>query len=159
MVKRKVGIFGAFDIPLLVTLLALMIFGWLNIYSAGLNLDHPSIFDGSREYGKQFYWMIAAMLIGFVILLIDGEVFKQFALPYFGFTVLLLVAVLIFGKKVNGATSWFGFGSFGIQPSEFAKLGVALALSAFLIQVNEKVPTLRTKIIAFTLIGIPALLF
>lgn len=158
MVKRKGGIFGAFDIPLLITLFALMIFGWLNIYSAGLNLDHPSIFDGSREYGKQFYWMIAAMVIGFVILLIEGEVFKQFAMSYFGITILLLIAVLLFGKKVNGATSWFGFGSFGIQPSEFAKLGVALALSSFLVQVNEKIPTLRTKFIAIGIIGIPAAL-
>ncbi|NND77327.1 MAG: rod shape-determining protein RodA [Flavobacteriales bacterium] len=158
MVKRKEGIFGTFDIPLLIAFLLLMFMGWFNIYSAGLSLDHPSIFDSSREYGKQFYWMMGALFIGFVILLLDGEVFKQFSIPFYGFTVLLLIAVLFFGKKVNGATSWFGFGSFGIQPSEFAKLGVALALSGFLVQVNEKIPTKRTKLKAMAIIAIPALL-
>ena len=40
--------------------------------------------------------------------------------------------VLILGKEVNGARSWFEFGSLSLQPSEFAKFGTALALAAYL---------------------------
>ncbi|MEM7160882.1 MAG: rod shape-determining protein RodA [Bacteroidota bacterium] len=132
MVKRSNGIFGEFDFPLFIVFILLLFFGWFNIYSASLNLDHLSIFDSSQEYGKQFIWICVSIGIGFFIMLLDGGIFKTLSIPFYGFTILLLIAVLLFGKKVNGATSWFGFGSFGIQPSEFAKLGLALVIANFI---------------------------
>ena len=156
MVRRSNKLFGTFDIILFGLFLVLVFFGWLNIYSASLNADHLNIFDSSQEYGKQFIWICISMGLGFFIMLLDGDMFKQFALPFYGFSMLLLLAVLIFGKEVNGAKSWFGVGSFGIQPSEFAKLGLALALPAFLVSTNEKKPSLRSRLISIVLISIPA---
>ncbi len=170
MVKRSNSIFGSFDILLFTVFIVLLFFGWLNIYSAALNPEHSSIFDRSQEYGKQFIWICVSLGIGFFIMLLDGGIFKQFSLPFYGITTLLLIAVLLFGKKVNGATSWFGVGSFGIQPSEFAKLGLALFLS-FIISEKVSIGTdidfnvlgVRIKIDGSTIlskgiIAIPALL-
>ncbi|MEM9051128.1 MAG: rod shape-determining protein RodA [Bacteroidota bacterium] len=136
----------------------LAIMGWFNIYSASYNLDHPSMFDTSQEYGKQFIWIATSAVLGLVILLFDGDFIKRSAPIVFGVTTLLLVLVLIFGKEVNGAKAWFGFGSFGIQPSEFAKLGTALMLSFYLSQVNIKIEETSTKIKAAAIIAVPALL-
>ena len=156
MAKRQTGIWGKFDVLLGTTYLILVLFGWFNIYAAGYTLEHPSIFDFSQEYGKQFIWIGISLAIGFFLLIIEGEIYKQIALPVYGFFILLLIAVLIFGKEVNGAKSWFGIGSFGIQPSEFSKLGVALALAATLEKFNPKDFSLIPRLIAASIILIPA---
>lgn len=137
---------------------ALLIMGWLNIYSASYNVDHPSIFDNTQEYGKQFVWIVTALILGGVIMLFDGTFIKRSAPIVYGVTTLLLLLVLIFGKEVNGAKSWFGFGSFGIQPSEFAKLGTSLMLAHYLSGVNIRMKDLKTKVFAVGILALPALL-
>jgi rod shape determining protein RodA len=132
--------------------------GWLNIYSASYSIDHPSIFDSTQEYGKQFIWIVTAIVLGSVILLFDGTFIRRSAPLVYGITTLLLVLVLIFGKEVNGAKAWFGFGSFGIQPSEFAKLGTSLMLAYYLSETNIRMENMRTKIIATAILALPALL-
>ncbi|MCZ4408616.1 rod shape-determining protein RodA [Cryomorphaceae bacterium 1068] len=138
--------------------LVLAIMGWFNIYSASYNLDHPSMFDSTQEYGKQFIWICTSGVLALVILLFDGDFIKRSAPIVFGVTTLLLVLVLIFGKEVNGAKAWFGFGSFGIQPSEFAKLGTAMMLAYYLSQINIKIEQTSTKVKASAIIAVPALL-
>ncbi len=116
------------------------------------------MFDSTQEYGKQFIWICTSGVLALVILLFDGDFIKRSAPIVFGVTTLLLVLVLIFGKEVNGAKAWFGFGSFGIQPSEFAKLGTALMLAYYLSQINIKIEQTSTKVKATAIIAIPALL-
>jgi len=141
-----------------VIFLVLAIMGWFNIYSASYNPMHPSMFDSTQEYGKQFIWIATSGVLALVILLFDGDFIKRSAPVVYGVTTLLLVLVLIFGKEVNGAKAWFGFGSFGIQPSEFAKLGTALMISYYLSQINIKIEQTSTKVKASAIIAIPALL-
>ena len=121
-----------FDRPLLIMYLALLFMGWANIYSAAYDPEHANIFDQSKEYGKQAVWMGISLLLGGGILLVSGQLFRDWAFGIYGFVLLLLVAVLIVGKEVNGAKAWFGVGSFGIQPAEFAKYATALALTRYL---------------------------
>lgn len=137
---------------------ALMLMGWFNIYSASYNLDHPSIFDTTQEYGKQFIWMVTACALGFVVMLFDGVFIRRLSPAVYGVTVLLLVLVLLFGKEVNGAKAWFGFGSFGIQPSEFAKLGTSLMLAYYLSQPNTRMEDFKTKVRAVAILALPAVL-
>jgi rod shape determining protein RodA len=142
----------------IIIFLTLAIMGWFNIYSASYNPEHPSMFDSTQEYGKQFIWIATSAVLALVVLLFDGDFIKRTAPVVFGVTTLLLVLVLIFGKEVNGAKAWFGFGSFGIQPSEFAKLGTALMLAYYLSQVNIKIEQTSTKVKATAIIAFPALL-
>ncbi len=138
--------------------LTLIIMGWLNIYSASYNIDHPSVFDSSQEYGKQFIWIVTAIVLGSVILLFDGIFIRRSAPIVYAVTTLLLLLVLIFGKEVNGAKSWFRLGSFGIQPSEFAKLGTSLLLAFYLSQVNIRMKDFKTKATTVGILALPALL-
>ncbi len=118
------------DWQLVFIYLLLVFMGWLNIYAAVYNESHQSIFDFTQRYGMQLLWIAAALVLAIFILAIDSKFFYVFAYPLYGVTILLLVAVLIFGKEVNGAKSWIFIGKVGgLQPSEFAKVGAVLALA------------------------------
>ncbi len=146
-----------FDRPILVLYLLLMFMGWANIYSAAYDPTHPSIFDLEKEYGKQAVWMGISFLLGAGILLIRGEVFRDAANVIYAFVLLLLVAVLLFGKEVNGAKAWFAIGGFGIQPAEFAKFATALALSRYLSGLKALVDV-RSRVISAAIILSPVAL-
>lgn len=123
------------DFGLLALYLILIALGVSNIYSAVYDPEHTGLFDFSTEHGKQIMWFGISVFLGLAIMLIDSAFIRKYSYWFYGVTMLLLVAVL-FTPPVNGARSWFGFGSVGIQPSEFAKVGVALALAAFLSQTS-----------------------
>ena len=143
-----------FDRPILVMYLLLMFMGWANIYSAAYDVDHASIFDQSKEYGKQAVWMGISLVLGASILLVRGDLIRESAFGVYAAVLVLLVAVLIFGKEVNGAKAWFGVGSFGIQPAEFAKFATALALSRYLSGLKA-LADVRSRVISTILILFP----
>ena len=78
-----------------------------------------------------------------MIIMVDGKFFRAFAYPLYGTMILVLLGVLFFGKEIAGARSWYAFGRFSIQPSEFAKFATVLALSAFLSEMNWSVADLE----------------
>jgi rod shape determining protein RodA len=110
----------------------LVFMGWINIYSAVYDPSHPSILDFDHRYGKQFVWICAACIIAVIILFIDSRFYEFFAYGFYIFMIIILILVLLIGKEVNSSKSWFAFGSLQIQPSEFAKPAVAIALAKFL---------------------------
>ena len=106
--------------------------GWFNIYAAVYNEEHSGILDFSQRYGKQFIWIIASLVLAVFVVIIDNRFYFFFSWFIYGACMLLLILVLIFGKEINGAKSWFEFGGLSLQPSEFAKFGTALALASYL---------------------------
>lgn len=130
--QRSSNILGRLDWITVILWLVMMVMGWLNIYAAVYNEQHTSIFDMSQRYGKQLIWIIAALVLAVLVLVTDNKLWFFFAWFIYGFLILLLLLVLIFGKEINGARAWFEVGAFSIQPSEFAKFATALALASFL---------------------------
>lgn len=116
----------------IVIYLLLVIMGWLNIYAAVYDENHSSILDFSQRYGKQLIWIMASIILIFLIIIIEPSFFNQFAYLVYGISIILLILTLIIGKEVAGARSWIEFGSFSIQPAEFVKLSTALAIAHFL---------------------------
>jgi rod shape determining protein RodA len=144
---------------LTIVIFILMLFlGWLNIFSAVYTEDHPGILDMSQRYGKQFVWICAALLIAVVVVLIDYRFYDFFAYLIYGMSIFLLMAVLVVGKEINGAKSWFMIGGFQIQPSEFAKPAVALALAKYLSGYNVNIKNIKTFLISALIIFTPSLL-
>ncbi|MFT3740590.1 MAG: rod shape-determining protein RodA [Breznakibacter sp.] len=109
--------------------LILIVFGWLNLYAANFNPENPIFFDTGKEYFKQLIWIVCALTMIWVISHTDSKFFVEIAYPFFGFTVLLLLAVLFFGKEVNGAKAWFEIGPLRIQPAEFTKVATGLVVA------------------------------
>ncbi|MBD3639114.1 MAG: rod shape-determining protein RodA [Crocinitomicaceae bacterium] len=119
------------DWTIVLIYLILVSLGVSNIYSAVYNPENPGLFNLQTEHGKQIMWIGVSMFLGLIIMFLDGSLIRQASFWIYGVIILMLVVVL-FMPAINGAHSWFAIGSFGIQPSELGKLGVALALSAHL---------------------------
>ena len=142
------------DMPIILLYITLVLIGWLNIYAAVFDESHANIFDLEKNYGKQLLWIATALFIGLMVLLIDSKFFSVFSFGIYGITLLMLIAVLFFGKYVNGSRSWFEIGSFRLQPAEFAKFATALVVAKYLSS-GVKMERFSTKISVLGLIGLP----
>ena len=156
--RQQKSIFENIDWTTVLLYFVMVIAGWLNIYAAVYNENHPSVFDLSQNYGKQMLWIVTALLIIVFVLVIDGKFYDAFAYVIFGVSMVSLVAVLFFGREIAGSKSWFRFGDVGIQPAEFAKFATALALAKYLSIVNLKTNLWKTKITAGAFLVVPMLL-
>ena len=158
MERRERGLLENIDWGIILIYLALVLIGWISIYSAVYDEAHSSIFDLDCRYGKQMIWIGVSLIISLFILVIDPKFFSQTAYVLYGVFILMLMAVLVVGSETKGAKSWFGVGDFGIQPSEFAKATTALALAKVLSGIEVDMKELKTKIAAITIVAIPMLL-
>lgn len=136
----------------------IVLFGWINIYSAVFDEAHQSIFDVTQRYGKQMIWIAAAAFLAFLLLLIDARIYENFSFLIYVAVMLLLLGVLVGGKEIAGSKSWFQIGSVAIQPAEFAKFATALALAKYLTMPNIDLRKLKYLLRAFIIILLPAAL-
>jgi rod shape determining protein RodA len=157
-VTRNVNIWNRLDKPVILIFLLLVVIGWFNIYAAVYNEEHTRIIDLSQRYGKQFIWILATFVIAVFVVVIDSRFYTFFAWFVYGFVILLLMLVLVLGKEINGARSWFQIGSLSLQPSEFAKAGTALALAAYLNSRKLDMNRFRAFVISGGIILLPAVL-
>lgn len=138
---------------------ALVIAGWLNIYAAEYDPEvDQSLFDFGTSAGRQLIWILTSIAIAFTIFFFDSKFFDSFAFIIYGVVMAMLLFILVGGKEVAGSKSWIGIGSFGLQPSEFAKFATALALAKYLDSANRKLTDLNTLGIAFGIIILPMVL-
>ena len=143
MAKRN-NIWANIDWITILLFMLLVFMGWLNIYAAVYNDEFQSIFDTSQRYGKQLIWIGAAFILAFIILLIDTNFYVFFSYILYGILIALLILVLLVGKEINGARSWFTIGSFGFQPSEFMKFATALVLARYMSTFGFKIHKLKS---------------
>ena len=152
------NIIGKIDWALLLMYLALATIGVLAIYAAAFNENQPSLFDMSQHYGKQLLFFGVSLFLGLVVLLIDAKFFNAFAYVIYGFSILLLLYVLVAGSTIAGSRSWIQFGGFSFQPSEFAKFGTALAVAHYLGNINTDFSKLKTQMTAYAMVIFPMML-
>ncbi len=125
----------------LATMLALAAFGICSIYSA--------TYRGEDQPNAPFYWMqavwVGAGLIAYTLaIIIDYRQIGKWTWVLYSICVLLLVFVLGFSTQRYGASRWIGIKGFGIQPSEFAKIGLVFALAYFLSDPDREVRSFKT---------------
>ena len=129
MRQLKNNIFANLDWVTILIYVTLVGFGWMNIYAASSTDSNKEILDFSTRYGKQMIFICLAIPLVIIILFLNSKFYEQFSSLLYLFSLVLLAGVLVFGKKINGATSWYNFGGIGLQPSEFSKAFTALALA------------------------------
>ena len=156
MTPRESSIYKNIDWSLVILVGVLMFFGLLNVVSATSNLEIAEWFDWGGKGGKQLMWILICSFLGFLILNIESEFFIRTSVLQYILTLVLLVAVLIIGKKIGGARSWFGFGGISLQPSEFAKPTTALLLAWYLSRDATKWRSLKVRFLSFLIVAIPA---
>lgn len=136
----------------------LVCLGWMTIYSASLPDESTSIFDLGQIYGKQILFIILSIPLIIVVLTVDAKIYDKYAFVFYGFSILLLMGLFVFGSTIKGQTNWYSFGPFGFQPSEFAKIATALVLSKYLSDVQINLKNTNHQLVAFGIIGFPVLL-
>jgi len=137
--------------------IALVGIGWINIYSASLSDSATGLFDFSQIYGRQLIFIMLSVILIIFILAIDAKFYERFSSVIYIISLASLLGLFIFGKNINGATSWYSFGSFGIQPSEFAKAATALALSKYVSDIQTNMQEFKHQLTSFLIIALPAL--
>jgi len=137
--------------------LAIMLFGWINIYASAYTEEHKNIFDFSQNYGRQMVWIGCAILISLIIMMIDIKFFPTVSYFVYAFILFLLISVLLLGSATAGSKSWFLIGSFKLQPSEFAKFATNLALAKYLSTIDIKMEDIKTKLTSFLILGLPVM--
>ncbi|KFF73853.1 rod shape-determining protein RodA [Chryseobacterium sp. P1-3] len=123
----------------------LCIFAIANIYSVDQKLGE-----------KQFIFFCISLFVGLVIFVGRSKFFENMAgIIYIG-GVLLLIGLFPFGKEILGQKNWYKFGSFTMQPVEFAKIGTALMLANYVSGPDFNLKNKKSLWTSLAIIGIPA---
>lgn len=129
--------------------------GIINIYSA----TTPYKIVGSPYYLKQFYWMLVGMFVALMACTVDYHILEDFSYTLYAFLVLLLVAVLVVGRRSMGATRWLNLGFFNIQPSELMKIVIIITFARFFNNFQSIGGlTIRDMVFPLSILALPALL-
>lgn len=125
--------------------------GWLNIYSSSLSSMEDT-------YEKQLLFIVLTIPLIFIILSVDGKFYEKYASIIYGISLLSLAGLFLFGKTIAGQRCWYAFGSFTLQPSEFAKAATALALAKYLSDTQINLKDVNRQIQALALVFLPVML-
>jgi rod shape determining protein RodA len=147
-----------FDWITITLFLILVGFGWLNIVSASHTGEITSYFDMSQPYGKQLMFIMLTLALIVIILSIEAKFYERFASIIYFISLLSLIGLFIFGKNVNGATSWYAIGGMTLQPSEFAKFATSLAVAKYISDLQTNMKTLQDQLKTVAIIVVPAIL-
>lgn len=111
------------DFSILFTSIVIVLFGSINIYSA------TRLKVGMSYFKLQISWLFIALVLVYIILLVDYTILMNYAGLIYWLSIIMLVINDTLGKVTNGARSWIAIGNRGIQPSEFAKIAMIIMLA------------------------------
>ena len=135
------------DKIILISVIIISLFGLLMIYSSSTIWAEYKFNDPYKFLKTQGIFLIIGYFLIYIISKIPYQTYKKYSNLILIICILLLILVLIpgIGTVRNGSRSWFGIGSFGIQPSEFAKIGIIIFTSKYL--TNNKIKDIKTSVL------------
>ena len=130
---------GGIDVPLMLTLIALVIFGLIMVNSASWD-DSIQVYGAPTTiFWRQVMWGGLGVLVAGTLAFIDYHFLRKIAVPIMGVTIFMLILVLFIGEERNGAIRTLFRGS--VQPSELAKLATIIYLGVWLFAKQERLNT------------------
>ena len=146
-----------FNISLFISVIILSSFGLLMVYSSS-SIWAEYKFDDPLKYVKnQGLFLIIGIIIMYLISKIDYKKYYKYASKIFLVCFTLIVLVLFVGTERNGSKSWFGIGSFGIQPSEFMKLAMIIFTSKYLYNNQKDIGNIKKGVMP--ILGLTLIIF
>ena len=134
----------------------IVLLGWLNLYSTSKD-EATSLLNFSTYHGKEAFFILASFVLGILIMFLDTKFLEFLSYFFYGFCILLLLAVLLV-VSVNGASSWFEIGGVKIQPTELAKVATLMALAKFMSRFNFSLKNRNDLLIAVGIVALPIVL-
>jgi rod shape determining protein RodA len=117
-----------FDWPLFIAAALLAIIGVINLYSA-TSVTRASLQD---IYIQQVYWLVVGGILSTFVATLDYRHLERVSYAFYGLGLILLLLVFVLGRDIRGSSRWIYIGPLSIQPSEFTKLFLILALAKYL---------------------------
>lgn len=161
MSQRNPAISKGIDYSLVWIYLLLVSIGIMAIFGATYRDGDPilqSFFGFKTDYSKQFYFFVAALVIGLFILLTDSKFFSATANIFYATGIFLLLLTFPLHTSISGTESIIKVGGFNFQAAEFCKITVALALAKYLSRPETEFTKTRSQLIAAALVLFPAAL-
>ncbi len=147
------------DWRLLGLYLVIVSMGILSIFSVQhTNLSQINSEVFSKEFFKQFIWLIVSIVVGVTILFTESKLFSNIAFLAYAVGIVLMLLVLVIGTGKKGSNSWLDLGFFAFQPGELGKLLTSLALARLISSKEFDMKILRHKLIAGAMVLLPAAL-
>ena len=152
--RQKPVLWQHVDPILILATLLIGAFGCLMVYTA--TRDELQAAGLSPEYylKKQAVFMVIGVVVMLAVMAIDYRRYRDWAPAIYGLTIFTLVAVYVIGHKSKGAQAWFQVGSYQLEPSEFAKIGLIVALASYCAAAKGRL-TLRALLVVLILAAIP----
>lgn len=155
MADRTSNIFRHVDWWTIGIFLVLVIFGWMNVYGASYTFDQTSALSFDYRSGKQLVWIATALVLGFIIMMLDWRLLDMSAYILYGVMFVVLLATPFLARDIKGSLSWLTLGPVSIQPAEFAKFTTALALAKYMSRYEYRLRTWKDLIIPAIILAAP----
>jgi rod shape determining protein RodA len=150
---------GKVDWVTIIFYLGFVLLGWLSIYAASYDLENATgLFDLSGRAGMQLVWMGTSLLLAIALLKIDVRFYESYAFLFYMAGIGLLLITLLVAKEINGSRSWLIIGPVRLQPAEFMKFIIALALSKVFNSYNFRLMERRSLLMVSAIILLPVFL-
>ena len=149
------NIFRSIDWVTVIIYVAFVIWGWVTICSASYNFDNPNIFGLDSNSGKQLLWIGIAFFVGSILLVIEKRIFEMYSNFFYWLFIAILLITLVIAPETKGSRSWIPIGFMKLQPAEFAKFSVALALGHLIDKLGFSMSNKKDAWKAATLILLP----
>ncbi len=133
------------------TVLVLAVAGALIIYGAG-----GAEGAAAAKVKKQLIIVCLGIIVFLVCCVLDLKTVELGGWLFYGIVLAMLVGLIFLGKIAHGAQSWYLIGPVSVQPSEYAKIAVVLALAAYLCKKQGQLVRLRSLLIPGLIVGAPA---
>ena len=128
-----------YDYSLLFTIIFIMAFGLVMIYSASSYMAQLKYGDAAYFMMRQLKIGVAGLVVALVISKMDYHWYARFALFAYALSYVLMIVVSLFGKVVNGKRRWLQLGPVSFQPTEFVKIALIVLLASVITQMGRKV--------------------
>ena len=153
--KNRTSLFAGVDKVALLSYLALVVIGVVAVFSASWVEGDENVFSFSHNYIKQITFLGVSLVVGLIIMLLEHSIWHKIAYYLYGIGILALIATLLFGRTVNGATAWFEFGPIRLQTMEFAKIAIAMATARLISEYNFSISSFRSLVKVALLLIVP----
>jgi cell division protein FtsW len=143
--KRDATHVRGMDIPLLLVIVALLVFGLIMLFSASWDFSLDVYQNPMKMFNRQLLWMAIGIVVAMVLTRIDYHYWRKLAVPAMVLTILLLISVLIISEIRFNAKRAFIEGS--VQPSELAKLVTIIYLTVWMFSKRHSLQDIQLGLI------------
>jgi len=150
---------GRVDWTTVIFYLLFVMLGWLNIYAASYDLENATgLFDLSGRAGMQLVWIGTSLLLAFALLKIDVGFYETYAFVFYLAGIGLLLVTLLVAQEINGSRSWLIIGPVRLQPAEFMKFIIALAMAKVFNSYGFRLMERKNLLLVSAIILLPVML-